>query len=149
MPAHNGRNCPRSEGKNTSSQQNQGLANHLERWKLEKISGFKLVGATAKQFNKQHAATGSPKTQHDHGSHSAMSEGQEKICSKPSALTCDVKKPRIIPKKLAAVKTLMHLLSKGYISSTLSMHLKVASTATIPTDLKGVRRLVNLRPPEL
>lgn len=39
MPAHDGRNCPRSEGKtmkNTSNQQNQGVANHLERWKLEK-----------------------------------------------------------------------------------------------------------------
>ena len=45
---------------------------------IGKISGFKLAGATAKQFNKLHAATGSPKTQHDHGSHSAMSEGQEK-----------------------------------------------------------------------
>lgn len=77
-----------------------------------------------------------------------MSEGQE-FFSKLSALTCDVKKPRIIAKKLAAVKILMHLLSKGYISSTFSMHLKVGSTAKIPTDLKGVRRLVNLRPPEL
>lgn len=79
-----------------------------------------------------------------------MSEGQEKICSKLSALTCDVKKPRIIAKKLDALKILMHLLSKGSIFySTLSLHLKVGSTAKIPTNLKGVRRLVNLRPPEL